>query len=48
MNGMFGSPDFARLVAQRTIKDRITDAETRTTRKQNKRPGHGIRRHHVT
>jgi hypothetical protein len=48
MNGMFGSPDFARFVARRTIQDRITDARARTTRRQNKRAGHGPRRHHVT
>jgi hypothetical protein len=29
MNSMYGSPEFARFVAQRLIQDRITDAQSR-------------------
>lgn len=29
MNSIFGSPDLARLVAQRTIADRVDDARSR-------------------
>jgi hypothetical protein len=39
MNSMYGSPEFARFVAQRLIQDRITDAQSRAAGRQGKRQG---------
>jgi hypothetical protein len=41
MKSIFGSPDFARIVAQQLISDRVDDSRRRTRARKARRGRHG-------